>query len=53
MRSKSASEVCTSRPTPSSEPTGKKSRVCRVVNATSTGIEIAVEPPASASPPTQ
>jgi hypothetical protein len=53
IRSKSASEVWTSSPTPSSEPTGKKSRVWRVVKATSTGIEIAVEPPASRRPPTQ
>jgi hypothetical protein len=53
IRSKSASEVCTSSPTPSSDPTGKKRRVCRVVNATSTGIEIALEPLASASPPNQ
>ena len=53
MRSKSASDVCTSRPTPSSEPTGKKSRVCSVVKATSIGIESAVDPCASASPPNQ
>ena len=53
MRSKSASEVCTSSPTPSSEPTGKKSRVCSVVNETSVGTEIACEPCASASPPNQ
>jgi hypothetical protein len=53
IRSKSASDVCTSRPTPSSEPTGRKSAFCSVVNATSTGTEIAVEPCASASPPNQ
>ena len=53
MRSKSASEVWTSRLTPSSEPTGKKSRVCNVVNATSVGTVIADEPWASASPPNQ
>ena len=53
MRSKSASDVCTSRLTPSSEPTGKKSRVCSVVNATSVGTVIACEPCASARPPNQ
>ena len=53
MRSKSASEVCTSSPTPSSDPTGKKSRVCSVVNETRSGIETALEPCASASPPNQ
>ncbi len=34
IRSKSASDVWMSIPTESSEPTGKKSRVCSVVNAT-------------------
>ena len=53
MRSKSASDVCTSRPTPSSEPTGKNSRVWSVVKATSVGTEIACEPLASASPANQ
>ena len=53
IRSKSASDVCTSRPTPSSEPTGKNSRVCSVVNATSVATSIACEPLASASPPNQ
>ncbi len=46
MRSNSASEVCTSRPTPSSDPTGKNSRVCSVVNAMIVGIETTcVNPP--------
>ncbi len=49
IRSKSASEVCTSRLTPRSEPTGKKSRVWRAVNATSIGID----PLESAKPPNQ
>ena len=40
MRSKSASEVWMSSPTPSSEPTGKKSRACSVVKAMIVGIEI-------------
>ena len=53
MRSNSASEVCTSTPTPSSDPTGKNSRVCRVVNATSSGSDTASDPPASARPPNQ
>ena len=41
IRSKSASDVCTSTPTDSIEPTGKNSRVCSVVNATSVGTVIA------------
>ena len=41
MRSNSASDVCTSTPTDSIEPTGKNSRVCSVVNATSVGTVIA------------
>ena len=53
MRSKSASEVCTSSPTPSSDPTGKNSRVCSVVNATSVGIEMTRDPLASSSPANQ
>ena len=53
MRSKSASEVCTSRLTPSSDPIGKKSRVWRVVNATSSGIDTAFEPLARRRPPNQ
>src|SRR2546421_6953102 len=53
IRSKSANEVCTSSPTPSSEPTGKKSRVCSVVKATSVAIEKVCEPLASARPPNQ
>ena len=52
MRSKSASEVCTSRPTPSRLPTGKKSRDCSVVNETSVPIEIAC-PLAAHQPPNQ
>ena len=40
-RSKSASEVCTSTETPSSEPIGKKSRVCSVVNAITVPSEMA------------
>ncbi len=39
MRSKRASEVWTSRPTPSSDPTGKKRRACSVVKATMVAIE--------------
>ena len=53
MRSNSASEVCTSSPTPSRDPTGKNNLVCSVVKATSTGSETASDPPASASPPNQ
>ena len=53
MRSNSASDVCTSRLTPSSEPTGKKRRVWSVVKATRVGTETACEPFASASPPNQ
>jgi len=41
IRSKSASEVWMSRPTPSSEPTGKNRRACSVVNATSVATSIA------------
>ena len=44
MRSKSASDVWTSRLTPSREPTGKKRRVCSVVNATSVAIDTDWEP---------
>ena len=44
MRSKSASEICTSIWTPSRLPIGKKSRVCSVVNATSVPIVIVCEP---------
>jgi hypothetical protein len=40
-RSKSASEVCTSSPTPRREPTGKKRRDWSVVNATTVPIETA------------
>jgi hypothetical protein len=53
IRSKSASEVWTSRPTPSSEPIGKNNRVWSVVKATSSGSDTAVDPCASASPPNQ
>ena len=46
MRSKSASDVCTSRLTPSNDPTGKKSRVWSVVNATIVAMETTlVRPP--------
>ena len=41
MRPNSASEVCTSRPTDSSDWIGNSSRVCSVVNATTVPIEIA------------
>ncbi len=44
MRSKSASELCTSSWTPRRLPIGKKRRVCRVVNATRVPIEIAPSP---------
>jgi hypothetical protein len=40
-RSKSAVEVWMSTPTLSSDPTGKNSRVCSVVNATSVPMETA------------
>ena len=53
MRSKSASELCTSIWTPSRLPIGKKSRVCSVVNATSVPIEIAVAPRAIVQPANQ
>ncbi len=53
MRSKSASDVCTSSPTPSSEPTGKKSRVCNVANETRVGTVMACEPCERARPPNQ
>jgi hypothetical protein len=52
IRSKSASDVCTSSPTPRRPPTGKKSRDCRVVNETSVPIEIGW-PLASHQPPNQ
>src|SRR5258708_25373853 len=41
IRSKSASDVCTSRLTPSREPTGKNSRVCSAGNETSIGFTLA------------
>ena len=54
IRSKSASDVCTSSPTPSSDPTGKNNRVCSVVNETSVGTVSDVDQPcAIASPPNQ
>ena len=53
IRSNSASDVWTSRLTPSSEPTGKNRRVCSVVNATRVATEIEFEPWASARPPNQ
>ena len=47
MRSKSASEVCTSTEIESRLPIGAKRRVCSVVNATSVPIESRrrVQPP--------
>ena len=53
MRSKSASDDCTSSCTPSRLPIGKKSRVCSVVNATSVPIVIVSEPPAMEKPANQ
>ena len=53
MRSKSASELCTSIWTPSRLPIGKKSRVCKVVNATSVPIEITAVPRACVQPANQ
>jgi hypothetical protein len=53
MRWKSASELWTSRPTPSSDCSGKKSRVCRVVKATTVPIEIASPPEAMLWPANQ
>ena len=44
MRSKSASDDCTSACTLSRLPTGKNRRVCSVVNATSVPIETVVNP---------
>ena len=53
MRSKSASDDCTSICTPSSPPIGKKRRVCNVVNATRVPIEIACDPFAMLHPANQ
>ena len=52
MRSKSASDDCTSACTLSRLPTGKKSRVCIVVKATSVPTETCAQPPAMAWPAT-
>ena len=53
MRSKSASELCTSICTPSRLPIGKNSRVCRVVKATSVPIEMTPSPLAIVQPANQ
>ena len=53
MRSKSASELCTSSWTPRRLPIGKNSRVCRVVKATSVPIEITAVPRACDQPANQ
>ena len=53
MRSKSASELCTSSWTPRRLPIGKKSLVCRVVKATSVPIVIVWEPFAMLQPANQ
>ncbi len=53
MRSKSASDACTSSWTPSRLPIGKKSRVCSVVKATSVPSVIASEPCAIVNPANQ
>ena len=53
MRANSASEVCTSRLTDSSDWTGKSTRVCSVVKATTVPIEIAWLPLARLSPANQ
>ena len=52
MRSNSASDDCTSACTLSRLPTGKKSRVCIVVKATSVPTETCAQPPAMAWPAT-
>ena len=52
MRSNSASDDCTSACTLSRLPTGKKSRVCMVVNATSVPTETSAQPLAIAYPAT-
>ena len=53
MRSKSASELCTSSCTPSRLPIGKNSRVWRVVNATRVPIVIEAFPCAIVKPANQ
>jgi hypothetical protein len=53
MRSKSASELCTSSWTPRRLPIGKKSLVCSVVKATSVPIVIVSEPFAMLQPANQ
>ena len=53
MRPNRASEVCTSRPTESSDWIGNSSRVCSVVKATTVPIEIAWPPDATSSPANQ
>ena len=53
MRSKSASELCTSIEIESRLPIGANRRACSVVNATIVPIVIAVEPFESANPATQ
>ena len=53
MRSKSASDDCTSSCTPRRLPIGKKSRVCKVVKATRVPIVIACDPCAIEKPANQ
>ena len=53
MRWKRASDVWMSMPTDSSDCSGKKSRVCSVVKATTVPIEIAVPPWAIDQPANQ
>ncbi len=53
MRSKSASDDCTSIWTPRRPPIGKKRRVCSVVNATSVPIVIVCDPFAMLQPANQ
>lgn len=51
MRSNSASEVCTSTLTRSSDTVGNSSRVCRVVNATIVPAVSVLPAPARNTPP--
>ena len=53
MRSNRASDACTSMPTESSAPTGKKMRVWMVAKATSVPMETAPQPVAIDQPPAQ
>ena len=53
IRSKSARELCTSSWTPRRLPIGKKSRVCRVVKATSVPIDTTAAPWACDQPANQ